>query len=84
MLHGKESYVCKLKKSMYGLKQDPRAWYARVYNYIHKPSFLKSDANSNLYCKVVENQPLILVLYVDDLFLTVEERLIVDCKRDLT
>ena len=32
----------------------------------------------------MENQPLILVLYVDDIFLTGEEILIVECKRELT
>ena len=32
----------------------------------------------------MENQPLILVLYVDDLFLTGEEKMIVECKRELT
>ena len=45
---------------------------------------MKSDADSNLYFKVVENQPLILVLNVDDIFLTREERLIVECQRELT
>ena len=43
---------------------------------------MKSGADSNLYFKVVENQPLILVLYVDDLFLTGEEKLIAECKRE--
>lgn len=32
--------------------------------------FVKSDADPNLYYLVVENEPLILVLYVDNLFLT--------------
>ena len=43
-----------------------------------------SDVDSNLYFKVVENQPLILVLYVDDHFITREEILIVEYRRDLT
>ena len=35
-----------------------------------KLRFTKSVADSNLYYKVVEGESLILVLYVDDLFLT--------------
>ena len=45
--------------------------------------FLKSDADSNLYSKEVENQPLIMVIYVDDIFLTIVEILIVECKREI-
>lgn len=82
-LHGKESHVCKLKKYLYGLKQAPRAWYARIYNYLQSLGFSKSIADSNLYIKFVKNQPLILVLYVDNLFLTGEEHLIAQCKREL-
>ena len=36
--------------------------------------FTKSDADPNLYDKVVNNEPLILVLNVDDLFLTENEK----------
>ena len=44
--------------------------------------FTKSKADSNLYYKVVEDEgPVILLLYVDDLFLTGEEKLIVECKK---
>jgi hypothetical protein len=46
--------------------------------------FSKSVADPNLYFKVVKNHPLILVLYVDDMFLTEEEHLIAQCKRELT
>ena len=82
-LHGRESHVCKLKKALYGLKKAPRAWYARIDNYLWGLRFSKSIDDSNLYIKVVQNQPLMLVLYVDDLFLTGEEHLIHKCKREL-
>jgi len=45
--------------------------------------FVKSDANPNLYYLVVENEPLILVLYVDDLFLIGSSRLTGDYKKNL-
>ena len=49
-----------------------------------KLGFVKSSADYNFYFKVVDNQPLILILYVDDLFLTGEEQQIAKCKRELT
>ena len=79
MIDGKDSHVCKLKKELYGLKQAPRAWYSKIDIYLQKLGFLKSDADSKLYFKLVENQPLVLVLYVDDIFLTIEEMLIAEC-----
>ena len=49
-----------------------------------KIGFTKSDADSNLYYKVVEGDTLILVLYVDDLFLTGANRLVSWCKKQLS
>ena len=45
--------------------------------------FVKSDTYPNLYYLKVGNEPLILVLYVNDLFLTGSSRLIKDCKDNL-
>eukprot|EP00253_Pinus_taeda_P014357 PITA_14357 len=45
--------------------------------------FTKSEADPNLYFIVIGEEPLILVLYVDDLVITGAERLIGHCKRDL-
>jgi hypothetical protein len=47
-------------------------------------SFSKSVVDPNLYYHIVGDECLILVLYVDDLFLTGSERLIVECKQALT
>ena len=46
--------------------------------------FTESKADSNLYFKVEGKRPMILMLYVDDLFLTSEDELIEYAKRRLT
>eukprot|EP00253_Pinus_taeda_P017488 PITA_17488 len=75
--------VARLKKALYALKQAPRAWYGRIDGYLQKMGFVKSEADPNLYYLTVENEPLILVLYVYDLFLKGSSRLIKDCKENL-
>ena len=79
----RESHVCKLKKALYGLKQAPRAWYSRIEASLKQMGFQKSEADPNLYFIVVKGDTLILVLYVDDLFITKDEKLIASCKKDL-
>jgi hypothetical protein len=79
----KESRVCRLKKSMYGLKQAPRAWYQKIDGYFMSLGFSKSVVDPNLYYNNVGDECLILILYVDYLFLTGLESLIVECKRPL-
>jgi hypothetical protein len=68
---------------LYRLKQAPRAWYSNIDGYLMSLGFTKSDVDPNLYYKVVDEDPLILVLYVGDLFFTRADRIIVGCKRDL-
>ncbi len=64
-----ESHVCQLNRALYGLQQEPHAWYTRIDNYVNGLGFTKSEADVNLYHIMVEGNPLILVLYVDDLVL---------------
>ena len=45
--------------------------------------FHKSEADSNLYFIMVGDDPFILLLYVDDLFIIGGERPIAACKKDL-
>jgi hypothetical protein len=82
-LYGRESHVCRLWKALYGLKQAPQAWYSRIDSYLQQLGFEKSEADPNLYYLVEGEDPIILVLYVDDLFITGEERLIARCKTGL-
>ena len=45
--------------------------------------FTKSKEDSNLYYKVEDGKPVMILLYVDDLFVTGTDGLIADTKRNL-
>jgi len=78
-VHNRVSHVCHLKKALYGLKQAPRALYSKIDSYLRSIRFIKSDVDPNLYLLIKGEDILILVLYVDDLFLTEAEILIATC-----
>jgi hypothetical protein len=80
VIHEKESHVCRLKKALYGLKQAPQAWYVKIYGHLMSLGYNKSGYDPNLYYNTVNGESLILVLYVDDLFITGTESLIDECK----
>jgi hypothetical protein len=68
----RKTHVCKLKKALYGLKQAPRAWYGRIDSFLTSLGFTKSKVDSKLYFNVMNDEPVILLLYMDDLLLTRE------------
>eukprot|EP00253_Pinus_taeda_P008873 PITA_08873 len=82
-IYDRKYHVCRLKKALYGLKQAPRAWYERIDSYLMKLGLTRSEVDPNLYFKIVDDKPLILVLYVDDLFIIGVDPLIQKCKREL-
>ena len=64
--------------------RNPQSWYSRIENYLHSLGLSKSEDDPNLYINAMKNKTLILVLYIDEFFLTVEKHLIAWCKRELT
>jgi len=66
----KESFVCKLKKSLYGIKQEPRAWYKNISGYFTDISFSKCFSDSDLYVLNQEKDVILILFYVDDLLIT--------------
>jgi histone deacetylase 1/2 len=46
---GKENYVCKLDKALYGFKQAPRAWYARLCSKLIQLGFKLSKGDTSLF-----------------------------------
>jgi hypothetical protein len=63
------SLVCQLKKSLYGLKQDLRAWYANMDSYLLSQNVVHCKSDPNVYMIRMIDSLLLLVLYVDDLFI---------------
>ena len=72
---GKENLVCKLQKSLYGLKQSPRCWNTAFQEYMEVIQFKQSTADPCIYVKMTDAIA-ILAVYVDDLIVmasTLEE-----------
>jgi len=69
-VHGKETMVCKLYKSLYGLKQSPHTWYECIDAALLCLGLKRITLDGNLYYLHQDGKTLILLLYVDDLFIT--------------
>ena len=61
--------VCKLKKSIYGLKQASRQWYIKFHNVIASYGFVENIVDQCIYLKVSGSKYIFLVLYMDDILL---------------
>ena len=66
----KESFMCKLKKSLYELKQAPRAWYKKISRYFTDIGFFKCFFYSDLYMLNQEKDVVLILFYVNDLLIT--------------
>ena len=62
--------VCKLKKSLYGLKQSPRTWFEKFTKSIRSKGLHQSQGDHTLFFKHGDNGKIAaLVVYVDDIIL---------------
>ena len=69
---GKENLVCRLKKSLYGLKQSPRCWGKVFQQYMESLGFFQSAADPCVFIQM-DNSITIVAVYVDDLTLMTSE-----------
>ncbi|KAL0345452.1 UNVERIFIED_CONTAM: Retrovirus-related Pol polyprotein from transposon TNT 1-94 [Sesamum radiatum] len=61
--------VCKLQRSIYGLKQASRSWNLRFDEAIKEFGFLKNPEEACVYKKLSGSNIVFLVLYVDDILI---------------
>ncbi|KAL0361597.1 UNVERIFIED_CONTAM: Retrovirus-related Pol polyprotein from transposon TNT 1-94 [Sesamum radiatum] len=66
---GKEQKVCRLQRSIYGLKQASRSWNTRFDEVIRGYDFIKNDYDPCVYKKISGSSVAYVVLYVDDILL---------------
>ncbi|GJS32433.1 ribonuclease H-like domain-containing protein [Tanacetum coccineum] len=62
--------VCRLKKSLYGLKQTPRQCNAKLTSTLIENGFIQSKSDYSLYTKSDKGVFLALLVYVDDIIIT--------------
>ena len=62
--------VCKLKKSLYGLKQSPRAWFGRFTKSMRSFGYHQSNSDHTLFLKKQHGKITALIVYVDDMVVT--------------
>ena len=67
---GRLDLVCKLHKSLYGLKQAGRSWYKKIDSALAGLGFVPLSADNCIYVwRSPDDGPVYLLLYVDDLLL---------------
>ncbi|GJV16786.1 ribonuclease H-like domain-containing protein, partial [Tanacetum coccineum] len=64
------NHVCRLLRSLYGLKKAPRAWFQRFTGYATWAGFYHSRCHSSLFICRQGSQVAYLLIYVDDIILT--------------
>ncbi|WVZ63897.1 hypothetical protein U9M48_013491 [Paspalum notatum var. saurae] len=62
--------VCLLSRSLYGLRQAPRAWFNRFVEHVKTLGFQQSRSDSSLFVMTKGSDMAYLLLYVDDMILS--------------
>ena len=82
---GKEHMICKLKKSMYSLKQASRQWYKKFDSFMVGHGYTRTNADHCVYVRKFPNGKfVILLLYVDDMLIVGQDAGVIgNLKKDL-
>lgn len=70
-------YVCKFHKAIYGLRQSPRTWFEKFSSYLIEFGFRCSARDPSLFIYTDDKHIMILLLYVDDIALTGNDKVFI-------
>ena len=65
-----QKLVCKLNKSLYGLKQSGRMWNNVLHNFLLSLEFEQSLCDHCVYTKCIDNATIVIIFWVDDLIIS--------------
>ncbi|XP_019054960.1 PREDICTED: uncharacterized protein LOC109115420 [Nelumbo nucifera] len=63
-------HVYKLHRSLYGLRQAPRAWFTRLHNFLISHDFIESKVDASLFIHHTSCDITLLLIYIDDIIIT--------------
>ena len=69
MVLGEKQNVCRLVKSLYGLKQALKQWHGKFDHVLTSNGFSVNDVDECIYSKVENNSCIIIFLYIDDMLI---------------
>ncbi|GKE45475.1 zinc finger, CCHC-type containing protein [Tanacetum coccineum] len=80
---GNENKVCKLIKSLYGLKHAPKQWHQKFDEVVLSNGYLLNQAGKCVYSKFDESgKGVIISLYVDDMMIFGTDQVQVDLTKE--
>jgi hypothetical protein len=81
----KGQYVCRLKKTIYGLKQSGRRWYEKLSNIMEKLGFKRCEVDQAVFIHRDGEKIVIIAVHVDDLMIAASGKELMDkVKRELS
>ncbi|KAL9254003.1 Retrovirus-related Pol polyprotein from transposon TNT 1-94-like protein [Drosera capensis] len=71
----KEHWVCKLMRSLYGVKQPSRQWYKRFASFMITHGYSRCEYDPCVYYSFCGDGPIVLLsLYVDDMLIAAKKK----------